>query len=215
MTSRSELLGSLCSGGLEGSSRVYRCLSQLLCLCELEEAGGGAATSGSNTDLHFLTSWRERLKHLDADFSYLEPVLSLRASTLHSLMLRERSVASGQGRRRMGEEEEGEGVAGPLSSVNLAGRQRVEQLFGSLSETLLTLAKKAQEAGRYQVAEGALFSLHHLHNSRSSHAVPEALYPSLPWKHQLQEAKLHWGRGESSPALGQLRSLLQRMKTVS
>ena len=67
----------------------------------------------------------------------------------------------------------------------------------------------------FQVAEGALFSLHHLHNSRSLYSIPESLYPSLLWKHQLQEAKLYWGRGESSLALGQLRGLLQRMKTLS
>ena len=37
---RAELLRSLCTGSQEGCSRIYRCLSQLLCLCELEEAGG-------------------------------------------------------------------------------------------------------------------------------------------------------------------------------
>ena len=66
-----------------------------------------------------------------------------------------------------------------------------------------------------QVAEGALFSLHHLHASRSCYSVPTSLYPSLPWQHRLQEAKLHWGRGERNLALSQLRSLLQTIKAVS
>ena len=44
--------------------------------------------------LPFLETWEQRLKCFDADFSYLEPVLSLRASALHSLLLRER-VAGG------------------------------------------------------------------------------------------------------------------------
>ena len=116
--------------------------------------------------------------------------------------------------------------------MSVEGRRRAEELFGCLCDTLLALAKMAQEAERYQVrereqpfflllphsppsfssplslyppplfpsqvAEGALFTLHHLHNSRSSHNVPASLYPSLPWKHQLQEAKLHWDRGEAN-----------------
>ena len=116
--------------------------------------------------------------------------------------------------------------------------RKVEQLFVTLSDTLLTLAKKAQAAERYQVlyikyshvlsnhystslfpslsqvAEGALFSLHHLHNSRDSYSIPEFLCPSLSWKHQLQEARLYWDRGETSLALSQLHGLLQRMKAV-
>lgn len=92
----------------------------------------------SPTDLMFLTSWKDRLKHFDGDFRYLEPVLSLRVSTLHSLILRERQTAAS-----------GKGEA---SSLNSAGRQRVEQLFGALSDTLLTLAKRAQDEGRYQVS---------------------------------------------------------------
>ena len=140
---RSEVLGSLCSGGQEGCGRIYRCLSQLLCLSELEEVGGDSkykntTSAVSPTDHMFLTSWQDRLKHFDSDFCYLEPVLSLRVSTLHSLILRERQSATG-GRRE-------------ASSLNLAGRQRVEQLFGSLSDTLLMLAKRAQDVGRYQVS---------------------------------------------------------------
>lgn len=97
-----------------------------------------SSTTVPSSSLTFLTSWQDRLKHFDADFCYLEPVLSLRVSTLHSLILQERqSAASGRGE---------------ASSLNLAGRQRVEQLFGSLSETLLTLAKRAQDVGRYQVS---------------------------------------------------------------
>lgn len=200
---RSEVLGSLCSGGQEGCGRIYHCLSQLLCLCELEEAGGEprcvkhsylsplspslsassqistiylysflpfssahlclflpsplcfsghdisslslsllptsqtSTSPASPTNLTFLTSWQDRLKHFDTDFRYLEPVLSLRVSTLHSLLLRERqTAASGRGQ---------------TSSLNLAGRRRTEQLFGALSDTLLTLAKRAQDVGRYQV----------------------------------------------------------------
>ena len=85
------MLESLCGGCQEGCSRIYHCLSQLLCLSELEEAGiATSSSSSSSSSLSFLKSWRERLRHLDADFTYLEPILSLRASTLHSLMQRER-----------------------------------------------------------------------------------------------------------------------------
>ena len=43
-----------------------------------------------NRTLQFLNTWQDRLKYLDADFIYTEPVLSLRASILHSLIQRER-----------------------------------------------------------------------------------------------------------------------------
>ena len=38
---RVEVLGSLCGTSQEGCGRLYRSLSQLLSLSELEEAGGG------------------------------------------------------------------------------------------------------------------------------------------------------------------------------
>ena len=137
---RMEVLGSLCAGGQEGCGRIYRSLSQLHCLCELEEAGGEGRNSPATSPhlLPFLMSWQDRLKHLDADFSYIEPVLSLRASTLHSQILRERGGGGGGGGRES-------------SVMDMAGKRRVEQLFVALSDTLLTLAKTAQDVGSYQV----------------------------------------------------------------
>ncbi len=66
-----------------------------------------------------------------------------------------------------------------------------------------------------QVAEGALFSLRALQGRREELGVPSALYPSLPWSVQLEEAKLYWERGEAKLAMGHLKSLLQVLAKVS
>jgi hypothetical protein len=93
-SARAEVLGALCGGSQEGCGRIYRRLSQLLCLCELEEAGGErwSLPNSSASPFQFLDLWKERLKYLDADFVYIEPILSLRVSSLHSLLQRERAA---------------------------------------------------------------------------------------------------------------------------
>ena len=47
-------------------------------------------SNSTSSPFQFIDLWKERLKHLDADFVYIEPVLSLRSSSLHSLLQRER-----------------------------------------------------------------------------------------------------------------------------
>ena len=65
-----------------------------------------------------------------------------------------------------------------------------------------------------QVAEGALFALRHLAAQRGSYGIPEGLHPTLPWYLQLEDAKLHWARGESALATGRLKTILRRMEHV-
>ena len=48
--------------------------------------------NSSSSPFQFLDLWKERLKYLDADFVYIEPILSLRVSSLHSLLQRERAA---------------------------------------------------------------------------------------------------------------------------
>jgi len=70
---------------------------------------------------------------MDSDFQFVEPVLSLRSSILHSL-LRRTAVECGR-------------EASPPVSL----RRRAERLFVALTDTLLTQARLAREAGCYQV----------------------------------------------------------------
>ena len=66
-----------------------------------------------------------------------------------------------------------------------------------------------------QVAEGALFSLKHLQGRRAELGIPLALHSGLLWSLQLEEAKLYWERGEVKVAMGQLKTLLQSLESVS
>ena len=84
-------------------------------------------------NLTYLSDWKNRLPYMDSDFQFVEPVLTLRSSILHSLL---RRTAMECGRE-----------ASPPVSL----RRRVERLFAALTDTLLTQARLAREAGSYQV----------------------------------------------------------------
>ena len=223
---RLNVIGSLCSSGLESAYSLYPSLSKLLCLLELEEAGSEVNRLGfltfvceemkfcvprtcsvsrsvvfptpmhayilhihhtlthahlhpthytlghthmhshshiqihtpshphithyahipSHTHTHwcssvsvadptFLSDWKKRLPYIkDSDFQFVEPVLALRSSILHSL-LRRTAVECAQ-----------------EASPPIHLRRKVERVFGGLTDTLLTQARLAREAGRYQVS---------------------------------------------------------------
>ena len=111
---------------------MYPSLGRLLSLLELEEAG-------SSSDLHFLVDWKQRLPYMDSDFQFVEPVLALRSSVLHGLLVR----SSHEGNSAEGEE------------LPVEIRRKREGLFAALTETLLTQARMAREAGQYQVGLGS------------------------------------------------------------
>ena len=107
---------------------MYPSLGRLLSLLELEEAGNSA-------DLRFLADWKQRMPYMDSDFQFVEPVLALRSSVLHGLLVR----SSHEGSSEQGGE------------LPVEIRRKREGLFAALTETLLTQARMAREAGRYQV----------------------------------------------------------------
>ena len=134
---RSHVMRPLLSGGLESTYSLFPSLSKLLSLLELEEASQNTLTPpglSQDTGLTFIEDWDSRLPHLDCDFQFVEPVLALRHSTLHCLL-----VAAGR---------EVKGQSDVLT------RKRVEGLFGAIRDNLLTQAQLAREAGRYQVGGG-------------------------------------------------------------
>ncbi len=133
----------LCSSGLESAYSLYPSLSKLLCLLEIEEASAAHCPSTSDHphalgDLSFLQDWQDRLPHLNSDLMFVEPVLAVRGSVLHSLL----QVGSDEIR----------GVAGGVTSAPVEQRRKVERVFTALSETLLTHSRWAREAENYQVS---------------------------------------------------------------
>ena len=91
---------------------------------------------------------------MDSDFQFVEPVLSLRSSILHSL-LRRTAVECGR-------------EASPPVSL----RRRAERLFVALTGTLLTQARLAREAGCYQVGGDLCYcNLKPQMTIQSSHSV--------------------------------------------
>lgn len=65
------------------------------------------------------------------------------------------------------------------------------------------------------MCERALFSLKQLQEQCGSlSCVPPSLSSSLPCTLQLEEAKLHWERGEQASAMALLNKLLDRLKMV-
>lgn len=132
------MIRSLCSTGLESTYSLYPSLSKLLSLLELEEASQSTLSnhtpsSSQDMTLEFLKDWTERLPYLDSDFQFIEPVLALRHSVLHCLL----QAAS---KEVKGHREE-----------NVTARRKVEGLFGAVRDNLLTQARLAREAGKYQV----------------------------------------------------------------
>ena len=92
-------------------------------------------SSVSSPDPTFLSDWKKRFPYIkDSDFQFVEPVLALRSSILHSL-LRRTAVECAQ-----------------EASPPIHLRRKVERVFGELTDTLLTRARLAREAGRYQVS---------------------------------------------------------------
>ena len=93
-------------------------------------------SSISSADPTFLSDWKKRLPYIkDSDFQFVEPVLALRSSILHSL-LRRTAVECAQ-----------------EASPPIHLRRKMERVFGGLTDTLLTRARLAREAGRYQVSD--------------------------------------------------------------
>ena len=88
-----------------------------------------------SADPTFLSDWKKRLPYIkDSDFQFVEPVLALRSSILHSLLRRTTMECAQE------------------TSPPIHLRRRVERVFGGLTDTLLTRARLAREAGRYQVS---------------------------------------------------------------
>ena len=91
--------------------------------------------SVSAADPTFLSDWKKRLPYImDSDFQFVEPVLALRSSILHSLLCR-MAVECAQ-----------------ETSPPIHLRRRAERVFGGLTDTLLTQARLARESGRYQAS---------------------------------------------------------------
>ena len=137
------MVESLCSSGLASAYSLYPSLSKLLCLLELEEASVAHSPSTSDHphtlgNLSFLHDWQDRLSHLNRDMKFVDPVLAVRRSVLHSLL-------------RVGIGEVGS-VAGGVACVPVEQRRKVEGVFTALSETLLTHSQWAREAQNYQVS---------------------------------------------------------------
>lgn len=128
------MVQSLWSTGLESTSGLYPSLSKLLCLLELEEASM-ARPPDSQNQLSFLPEWQDRLSHLNTDLQFVEPVLAVRGSVLHHLL------QVGLVEDRCGD--------GESHAFN---RQRLEQVYSALSETLLTHARWTREAANFQVS---------------------------------------------------------------
>lgn len=206
------MIQSLCCTGLESTYGLYPSLSRLLSLLEVEEAGfslhqhlqlANPATTnhhGGDHDnsLDFIKDWKERLLLLNSDFQFVEPVLATRCSLLYCLL---QSAAA---------EIKGQSPAPPMEL-----RRRVEHLFDALTESLLTRAEFAREAGSFQVCEGALFALKQHVSRLASYAVPESLYPALPWTLKIEEAKLSWERKDTTLAMALLKTLLNKFTMVN
>ena len=96
-------------------------------------------SSVSAADPTFLSDWKKRLPCIkDSDFQFVEPVLALRSSILHSL-LRRIAVECAQ-----------------EASPPIHLRRKAERVFGGLTDALLTQARLAREAGQYQVNNSAI-----------------------------------------------------------
>lgn len=91
-----------------------------------------------DSELAFLTHWATRLPHLDTDYQFVEPVLALRHSVLHTLL-------------------RGGGKEGRGGALDVRTRRRQEGLFTAIKDNLLTQAQLAREAGRYQVSVARIF----------------------------------------------------------
>ena len=210
------MIQSLSCTGLESTYGLYPSLGRLLSLLEVEEAGSSlqqhlqqlAGNMTTPTHLHdtydhshsldFIKDWKERLPLLNSDFQFVEPVLATRCSLLHCLL---QSAAAE--------------VKGHSSAPPTALRRRVEHLFDALTESLLTRAKFAREAGSFQVCEGALFALKQHVSLLGSYGVPESLSPALPWTLKIEEAKLSWERKDTTLAMALLKTLLNKFTMVS
>ena len=209
------MIQSLSCTGLESTYGLYPPLSHLLSLLEVEEAGSslqqhlqqlaGNATAiptrlhdDHDHSLDFIKDWKERLPLLNSDFQFVDPVLSTRCSLLHCLL---QSAAAE--------------VKGHSSTPPTGLRRRVEHLFGALTESLLTRAEFAREAGSFQVCESALFSLKQRVSLLGSYGIPESLYPALPWTLKIEEAKLSWERKDTTQAMTVLKTLLNKFTMVS
>ena len=211
---RSCVIQSLSCTGLESTYGLYPSLSRLLSLLEVEEAGFSlhqhlqmANPTATTTPLHqhddldhsldFIKDWKERLPLLNSDFQFVEPVLATRCSLLYCLLQSAAAEVKGH-------------CAAPPTGL----RCRVEHLFDAMTESLLTRAEFAREAGCYQVCEGALFALKQHVSFLGSYGVPESLYPALPWTLKIEEAKLSWERKDTTLAMAQLKTLLNKFTMV-
>ena len=200
------MIHSLCCTSLESTYALYPSLSQLLSLLEVEEASSSlhqhqlqlASTTSTHHDnsLDFVKDWKERLLLLNSDFQFVEPVLATRCSLLYCLLQSAAAEVKGQ------------------CSAPIELRRRVEHLFDALTESLLTRAEFAREAGSFQVCEGALFALKQHLSQLGSYGVPESLCPALLWTLKMEEAKLNWERKDTTVAMALMKTLLTNFTMV-
>ena len=115
----------------ESSVAVYPILSKLQCLTELEEVA--AVLSGEAPLSDIVLSWQQRLNVMDADYTHIDPVLSLRGVLLRLLL----EVARKQENDRK--------------------KDISETLHATLRSTLLQQADHARKAGQFQVGVASIF----------------------------------------------------------
>lgn len=125
----------------ESTSLLYPVMSKLQSLLEVEETA--QILAGQREVQGLLLPWKQRLPTMDADYSHVEPVLSLRCVLLRLLLSQ---IA-----------ENGAGGAGGGGSASALGT--IEELYSSLGSTLLWQAELARKAGQYQVGGASGFRL--------------------------------------------------------
>ena len=125
---------TLVSTGLESTYSLYPFLSKLLCLLEIEELSSDRVPASDHTqafsNLNFFKKWEKRLLHINSDFQFVEPVLTLRASLLHCLL-------------HVGRQD-----TEPLSKEKW---ELINGITKALKEVLFTLSRRARQAMNFQV----------------------------------------------------------------
>ena len=115
----------------ECTSLLYPVMSKLQSLLEVEETA--QVLAGQRELQQLLLPWKQRLPMMDADYSHVEPVLSLRCVLLQLLLSHSTENVAGNG--------SGGGFLGGA----------VEELYSTIGATLLWQAELARKAGQYQV----------------------------------------------------------------
>ena len=127
---RSSVFASWLQAG-ECTSLLYPVMSKLQSLLEVEETA--QVLAGQRELQQLLLPWKQRLPMMDADYSHVEPVLSLRCVLLQLLLSHSTENVAGNG----------------SGGAFLGGA--VEELYSTIGATLLWQAELARKAGQYQV----------------------------------------------------------------